>query len=187
MPRKNTEDRSRVGVYHVYNRGHRKRAVFIDNEDRRTFIALVARFARQYEGLISVEAYCPMTTHYHLIIRQLKPAQLARFMASLISAYTKHFNGRHKNRRKLFAGPYRSRRLTTPKKYRWAVAYVNDNHPTGSDYAFSSHRAYLSAEHRPPWLETTRPLQAFGGTAGYERYMTSRDKRKQLQREFFDE
>lgn len=187
MPRKNTEDRNKPGVYHVYNRGHRKRPVFIDDEDRRVFISLVARFARQYEGLVAVEAYCPMTTHYHLIVRQIRHGQLARFMASLIAAYTKHFNNRHKNKAKLFAGPYRSRPLTTPKQYLWVVAYVNDNHPTGRDYAFSSHRAYLSSEHRPPWLDTDRPLGAFGGPAEYVRFMANRETRKQLQREFFDD
>lgn len=187
MPRKNSEDRGRIGAYHVYNRGRDGCSVFRDDHDRRHFLSLISTLAARFEGAVSVHSYCLMTTHYHLILGQNRPDELARFMAALIAAYVKYFNRRHHRGGALFAGPYRSRRFDTPKQFRWAVGYVHDNHPTGVNYRFSSHRAWIDEHKRPTWLSVEPALRQFGDEDGYKRFLKNRDTRKSLQSEFFDQ
>lgn len=161
--------------------------MFRDDQDRRHFLSLVSRYALQFDGLVAVNAYCLMTTHFHLIVLQRKPGELARFMAALMAAYVRYFNRRHGQRGPLFAGPYRSRRLDTPKQFRWAVGYVHDNHTSGVEYRFASHRAWVDEAQRPAWLTVEPALRQFGDERGYTRYLATRDTRKSLQSEFFDQ
>lgn len=154
----------------MYNRGRNGTRIFKDDLDRSEFLSLVARFARQYEGLVDVHCYCLMSTHYHLIVTQHHPGTLDSYMRSLGTAYTKYHHTRHGTIGPLYAGPYRSNRLNDRKGFKRAVVYVHDNHPTGFDYAFSSHTAWIDDELRPPWLRTEPALRVFGGRRAYEEY-----------------
>lgn len=187
MPRRNSRDRSRVGAHHVYNRGTGGCLVFIDDADRREFLGLMARSARLLEGRIGVTAYCLMGTHFHLVLWQKDGAAMRCFMSSLMTAYVKYFNHRHGRTGPLFAGPFRSRHLPTSKQFKWVIGYVHDNHPSGVNHQFSSHRAYIDERHRPPWLTVESALRQFGDKRGYARYLANRDTRNSLQSEFFDQ
>jgi len=173
MPRKNTEGRRRRGAYHVYNRTRDRRLLFVDDEDRRVFIALLGRFARAHAERVAVVAYCPMGTHFHLILWQKEEGGLEAFMRSLLTAYVKHHHRRHNSTGALFAGPYRARRLETPKAFKWAVVYVHDNHRDGVAHRFSSHTAFIDDSARPPWLAADAALRVFGGEDAYKRYVNA--------------
>lgn len=187
MPPKNTRDRNKLGAHHIYNRGRAGGVIFRDDADRREFLGLVARSAAMLDQRIEVIAFCLMGTHYHLVLWQRDQGALRSFMASVITAYVKYFNRRHGSRGPLFAGPFRARHLSTPKQFRWAIAYVHDNHPAGVNHRFSSHRAWIDEARRPPWLSVDPALRQFGGAIGYQRYLDNRSTRKSLQSEFFDQ
>jgi putative transposase len=173
MPRRNTENRRLPGGYHVYNRALGGQLAFRDDHDRRVFLSLLARFARMHERGVGVVAYCPMGTHFHLILWQKREGAIGPFMNSLITAYSKHFNTRHGTNGPLFARPYRARRLTTPKKFKWATVYVHDNHRTGIAHPFSSHTAFIDESQRPPWLAVGPALKVFGGARAYAEYVAA--------------
>lgn len=170
MPRKNSRDRRRPGPYHVYNRGRDGIRVFKDDLDRMEFLSLVARFSRQYEGRLDVHCYCLMTSHYHLIVTQRESGAMDSFMRSLGTAYTKHHHKRHGTKGPLYAGPFRRRRLNNPKDFKRAVIYVHDNHPTGLDYRFSSHTAWVDDDLRPTWLKVEPALRVYGGLDNYKAF-----------------
>lgn len=193
MPRKNTENREQVLPYHVYNRARKGRRMFVDDADRDHFLDLIAcrlsrstarasrrhRFSNRIEG-VELFAYCLMTTHFHLVIWQREPEALRRFMQSLISAYVRYYNKRHGTTGPMFAERFRSRPLTNPKDLRWAIAYVHDNHPSGLDYRYSTHRAYVDSDLCPGWLNTRTPLKHFEGISGYRVYLSKRTERATL-------
>jgi REP element-mobilizing transposase RayT len=198
MPRPNTRERRGQRPHHLYNQGFNKRKVFIDDEDRRYFLYLVSRHlgkqpSKDLRGrplklltpLIAVVAYCVMTTHFHLIVWQKDPNGIAELMNRVLSAYTRYFNDRYKNTTPLFRGPVCSRPIDSRRYFKWLVGYVHDNHPSGVDYEFSSHRAWVDAESRPGWLEVEPALKVFGGIGAYETYLEKRAQRKQLDRELF--
>lgn len=171
MPRKNSEDRGRPGAYHVYNRAIHRRLMFRDDEDRKEFLALLGRCAAMHAGTVEVIAYCPMGTHFHLILWQKRTGGMGVFMASFINAYVRYYNRRHGTNGRMFPGPYRARRLKDTKAFKWAIAYVHDNHRDGVAHRFSSHGAFVDEQQRPGWLAVKPALKIFGGPSAYEHYI----------------
>lgn len=198
MPSRNTRNRSSLLPHHIYNRARLGRNAFVDNHDRDTFRDLLAcrlsrstvKVDRRYRNTKPVEgvqlfAMCLMTTHFHLVIWQKQNDSLRCLMQGLISSYTRYFNRRHDTAGPLFDGEYRARPLSNPKDLCWAIAYVHDNHPSGLEYRYSTHGAYLRPDDCPGWLNTKTPLKYFGGVDGYRSFLANRDRRAELNHAFF--
>lgn len=197
MPRRNIRDRDQRGPHHSYNRGRGGRAVFREDADRECFIELLAsrvsrskfRSARYRHAAsvlgVEVCAMCLMTTHFHLIIWQHESEAMRRLMQSVMIAYVRIYNRKYGTSGPLFAGPFRARPLVGRKDLRWATAYVHANHPSGPNYRYSTHNAYLDDHNRPGWLSTDRVLEAFGGREAYATFMRDHATRAELNARFF--
>jgi REP element-mobilizing transposase RayT len=197
VPRKNTRDRAWRGPSHVYNRGRRGRAIFREDSDRDTFIAILSsrlskakfrsRDHRRASVILGAEvsAMCLMTTHFHLIVWQHQDEAMRRLMQSVLTGYGRYYNGKYGTQGPLFAGPFRSRRLVGKKDLLWTTAYVHANHPSGPTYRYSTHNAYLDDHERPGWLTTRRSLAAFGDAERYASYMDAHATRAALNERFF--
>jgi putative transposase len=66
MPRKKRNFKQH-SYYHVYNRGNRKKPVFIDTQDKAIFIRYLEMYTKRFN--IGLEGYCLMYNHYHLILK----------------------------------------------------------------------------------------------------------------------
>src|SRR5262245_49698153 len=53
-------------VQHVTSRGHARAAIYADDADRPTFLALLTQVVQRYHGLY--HAYCLMDHHYQLVL-----------------------------------------------------------------------------------------------------------------------
>lgn len=201
MPRPHTRQRRALIAFHVYNQGFkhpggRPRKVFVDREDRQYFVALLARhlgskpatdargrFFQHLRAKVTAIAYCVMITHFHLILWQRDPDGIAELMNRVQAAYTRYFNSKYGNYRPLFNGPVRAKPVLSDSYFRWLVGYVHDNHPSGLDYEFSSHRAWVNEDERPGWIEPAAGLRVFGGVDEYLRYLALRNRRKEVEEE----
>ena len=93
------------GFYHVTSRGNVRQDIFVDNEDYRTFLTILADVVERYRWL--VHAYCLMSNHYHLLI-ETPHANLSRSMRQLNGVYTQKYNRRHNRVGHLFHGRYKA-------------------------------------------------------------------------------
>lgn len=187
MPRKHSRTlrstRPELGR-HLYNRGTVGTAIFRSDADREHFRNLLSRFlAPAGKGEVSLIAFCLLTTHFHLILKELVDGGTARLMHKLVAAYAIYYRRTYGGSGPLFDGPYRRKPITNLKQLRWTIGYVNANHPAGLDWKYSSHRFYVNGA--PSWLDANGGLSAFGGIDGYERFMAKRAVRKQFDDEFF--
>jgi putative transposase len=80
------------GYYHVFARGNERRAIYRDDNDRTSFLELLAEVTEGFGWAIL--SYCLMTNHYHLVIRTTEP-NLAAGMHRLNALYAQRFNRRH--------------------------------------------------------------------------------------------
>jgi putative transposase len=80
------------GYVHVFTRGVAGTAIFRDDEDRRSFLALLTRAARRSGW--ELHALCLMTTHYHVVLESTR-AHLSAGMQWLNGIYAQDFNRRH--------------------------------------------------------------------------------------------
>ena len=88
MPR-----RSRIAVphypHHIVQRGHNRRAVFVTDQDRLSYLETLQEFRLALE--LKVYSYCLMTNHVHLIV---DPGADAANLGLLV----KRLTGRHTRR-----------------------------------------------------------------------------------------
>ncbi len=123
MPRKPREE-VEGGVYHVYARGNGKQRIFLDDQDRWTYLALLRREIerRKWQCL----AYCLMDNHVHLLL-ETPAANLGRGMQRLHGAYGQIFNERHGRVGHLFQGRYGAVRIKDDEQLWTTFAYIEAN------------------------------------------------------------
>ncbi|HLB33664.1 MAG: hypothetical protein A3F67_01530 [Verrucomicrobia bacterium RIFCSPHIGHO2_12_FULL_41_10] len=158
-------------IYHVMNRGDRGEPIFVDDHDRRKFLATLGEACAKASW--QVHAYCLMNNHFHLVIETPQPT-LVDGMRWMLSTYTQRFNARHQQRGHLFAGRYKSLIVDESDNYylRTVCDYVHFNPVRGhlleagkplESYLWSSFGDYLQpACKRVPWLRVDRLLGEHG-------------------------
>lgn len=131
-------------IYHVTSRGNARRKVFLDDADRKAFLATLAWVVGRFQWIC--HAYCLMDNHFHLMIETPEP-NLSRGMRQLNGVYTQRFNRRHRKVGHLFQGRYKSI-LVERDSYLLALSRYVVLNPVRArmvkspgDYAFSSYRA----------------------------------------------
>ncbi len=177
--------------YHLWNRGIDKRNIFksktdyerfmmllyiANNEDVLKLDNLINILQKGYEEiivtkkgkpLVSIGAWCLMTNHFHLVIRQEVDGGITKFMRKVGTGYSMFFNIKYQRQGALFGGPFKSKCIKTDDNYmRQLFAYVHLNpleinfpnwekeikgSPSGmkdflESYRYSSYQEYLGIE-----------------------------------------
>lgn len=169
------------GVVHVSTRGVRRQPIFVDDLDRRMFIAFLAQSVHRCRW--SCLAYCLMGNHFHLVVRLPGP-NLSTGMHRLNGVYARRFNDRHGHVGHLFDARYYSTVIESELHLLEALRYVALNPVRAglctdpADWPWSSFRATAGIERCPRFLAASRVRRLFGGgTVGarvYEAFVRER-------------
>lgn len=92
-------------IYHVMNRGDRRELIFLDDEDRQSFLNTLGEACAKTGW--QVHALCLMPNHFHLVVETPQP-NLVSGMKWFLGTYTARFNRRHKFFGHLFSGRYKA-------------------------------------------------------------------------------
>jgi len=79
-------------LYHVTARGNAQQDIFLGDEDRQQFLAVLSRVVSRFHLLL--HAYCLMDNHFHLLV-ETPEANLSEAIRQLNGVYTQAFNRRH--------------------------------------------------------------------------------------------
>jgi putative transposase len=171
--------------YHCYNRSIENRIAFEDIRDYHRFIELlylandelplrrddigVHKFEEvlnisRGKKLVAIGAFCLMSNHFHLVLKEISEGGITSFMRKIGTAYTLYFNSRHKRVGNLFLKPFQSLHVPSADNYlqhlisyvhcnpvmlyepRWKVSHVVDPQFLGeriSEYPYSSLGAHV--------------------------------------------
>jgi putative transposase len=110
--------------YHLVTRGVNGRATFLDDDDRRRFLALMSLAARR--SAWKVHAWCLMTNHYHLLI-EATTGEVSDGLRLLNGRYAQFFNERHDRRGHLWGDRFRVTRVESDDHLERALLYVVEN------------------------------------------------------------
>ena len=91
--------------YHLTARGIERRAIFLDDKDRRHFCQLLGEWVERF-GIV-LHAYVLMDNHYHLLAETTRP-NLSQAMQWINLSYTAWFNRRRERSGHLFQGRFKS-------------------------------------------------------------------------------
>jgi putative transposase len=113
-----------AGVHHVYARGVERRVIFLDDDDRRLYLALLRGVVERFEWHCHV--YCLMANHVHLLIQTCVP-NLGAGMHMLHGAYARLFNERYARVGHLFQNRFGSRLVQDDLAFEKVAAYILEN------------------------------------------------------------
>jgi REP element-mobilizing transposase RayT len=109
------------GYFHVFTRGVADSVVFVDAEDRRSFLALLFAARRRYRW--ELHTLCLMATHYHFVLESACE-RLSAGMQWLNGVYAQGFNRRYGRHGHLFGGRYGARVIEDEEYLQAACDYV---------------------------------------------------------------
>ena len=112
------------GFFHVTARGVAKRTIFLDDDDYRTFMGLLAATVQRYRW--DVFAFCLIENHYHVVLNATRE-RLSNGVQWLNGVYAQEFNQRYERWGHLFGARFASWVIETEEHLYAACHYVIEN------------------------------------------------------------
>jgi REP element-mobilizing transposase RayT len=130
-------------IYHVMNRGDRREAIFIEDEDRYLFLETLGEACEKTDW--RVDAWCLMSNHFHLVTETPRGDQVTG-MQCFLGVYTNRFN------------PPAQGIWEPLQTYRWS------SYPSYLAEASRRESLYkaLSGEHSPDFDTVLKVIEALG-------------------------
>lgn len=144
-------------TYHITSRGNRRADIFLDAQDRRRMLDVVAEAMERHDA--EVFAFCQMGNHYHLVLRTRR-ANVSRVMRHVNGEYARAFNLRHSLDGHLFQRRFHSVLVDGDAYLMELCRYVELNPvraglvARAEDWMWSSFRTNTGMASPPIWLAT---------------------------------
>jgi putative transposase len=150
-------------IYHVWSRAARSLMLYVDDEDRKAFHAIVGIAVAKADWIC--HAYCQVGTHYHLILQTPEP-NIGVGMKRLNWLYSRTFNDRYGMKGHLFESRYGTELIQSHEHFINAYRYVTLNPVEAGivesplDWPWSSYPATIGLAPLPRFLTTHVVLEA---------------------------
>lgn len=151
-------------LYHVTSRGDHREDIYRDDNDRLAWLHVLALSCSRFN--ISVQAYCLMPNHYHLLLETVD-GHLSKAMRQLNGMYSQYFNRRHDRVGHVFQGRYKAILIQKNTHLLEVIRYIVLNPLRAnqindlSEWPWSSHHAVSGIQSSPAWLDSGWVLDQF--------------------------
>lgn len=152
-------------LLHVFARGNDRACIFIDDQDRQTFLDVLSTTLERFG--VECVMYCLLGNHYHLLVVPHEET-VSRLMQQLNSTYCQNFNRRHGRVGHVLQGRFGSRLVQDGEYARTALRYLALNPVAAGlasapdEWPWSSYRAVLGLDVAPEFLALQYVWSAFG-------------------------
>lgn len=151
--------------YYIVLRGNNRQDIFISNQDRRAFLALLRTYKERFA--LKIYAYCLMPQEAHLLLETERP-NLSAAMQGFNTVYTKYFNGEHNTSGHVFEGRYKALLVDSDRYLAEMTRYVHlcparaglKDKPWR--FQWSSCAAYIESDEDESLVDSERVLSQFG-------------------------
>lgn len=134
--------------HHITQRGNNRATVFFDDEDRQTYLKLLAIYSKKYH--LQIWAYCLMSNHIHLLAVPEEENSLARGIGLTNQVYTQYLNRKMNQTGRIWQNRFFSC-VVENNQYLWAVARYIERNPLkvglvekAEAYCWSSAKAHMT-------------------------------------------
>ena len=138
------------GTYHVTARGNNGDDIFRDDNDRATYLQLLAKAAS--ETAVRILAYALMSNHLHLVVHTPAP-NLHVLIHRAHRPYAAGFNRAYGRSGHLFGSRYHSKTVLDDSQLLETTRYIHLNPVVAGlvrrpeDFPWSSYRSYITPHH----------------------------------------
>jgi len=160
-------------LYHVLSRGNGRQDIFLSDDDRHLFLALLEELSGRFN--VEVYAYVLMSNHYHLLLKTID-ANLSKAMQWFGTSFTRKFNLNNHTVGHLFQGRFKSIIVENDAYLLRLSCYIHRNPLRAgiierlAEYQWSSYPFYAYRKKPPGWLKTQTLLNQVSGTDRHKAY-----------------
>ncbi len=146
MPRQ-ARRKSESGIYHIMLRGINKQVIFEDEEDNLKFLETLKNY-KAISGY-KIFAYCLMSNHIHLLLKQEKE-NLDLIIKRIASSYVYWYNWKYHRSGHLFQDRFKSEPVEDNSYFLTVIRYIHQNpikvglSKSIDGYKFSSYNEYIN-------------------------------------------
>ena len=165
---RNPREKSKTGIYHVMMRGIDKRNIFLLEADYEKFLYYIEKAKKKSD--FSLLAYCFMTNHVHLLIKE-GLEEIGDTIKRISVGYAQYHNRRYGRTGHLFQNRYQSEVVNDDKYLLVVLLYIHQNPlkakivNTIYDYKWSSYTDYI--HHKSSLVDTDIVMNYFRGTEDF--------------------
>ncbi len=162
IPR-NARKKSSTGIYHVILRGINKQIIFEEDEDYEKFLYTL-NDCKEKSGC-KIYAYCLMSNHIHILIKE-KKEELGITFRRIGASYVYWHNWKYYRKGHLFQDRYKSEVVETDQYFLTVLRYIHQNPVKAGiikkvdDYPWSSYHEYIE---KPRLCDTEFAFALFSG------------------------
>jgi len=145
MPRR-AREKSSTGIYHVMLRGINGQTIFKDKEDYEKLVQIITDYKEVC--VYEIYAYCFMSNHIHLLIKEGKE-ELGVIFKRIGASYVFWYNKKYKRSGHLFQDRYKSEAVENDEYLLTVLRYIHQNPIKAGiennigKYPWSSYNEYL--------------------------------------------
>ena len=138
---------SESGIYHIVFRGVNRQHLFEEEADYEKLRKILA--ALKEEMKYQIYAYCFMSNHVHILLKEQNVGDISLIMKRLLTKYARWYNIKYKRSGALIANRYKSKPVEIDEYFLPVVRYIHQN-PTKAgitssmeEYSWSSYNEYI--------------------------------------------
>ena len=137
-------------MYHIIVKGIGRQNLFEERADYEKFKEILKVVKAEME--FSLYAYCLMTNHVHLFIKEKEAGQISKIMSKILSHYAMWFNIKYLRTGPLFNNRYMSEPVEDERYYMSLIRYIHQNPLKArmvgriSQYQHSSYGEYVDGD-----------------------------------------
>jgi len=79
------------------------------------------------EPIVAIGAYCLMTNHFHLLLKEISENGISKFMSKVLTSYSSYLNKKYGKTGKLFEGVFKAKHLDTDEYLKYIFSYIHLN------------------------------------------------------------
>lgn len=138
---------SQTGLYHIIFRGINRQNIFEESNDYEKMINIIEIVKEN--KTFEIYAYCLMTNHVHLFIKEKESGDIKKIMHSILTRYVQWFNYKYQRSGTLIGNRYKSEPIEDEKYYFSLIRYIHKNPVKAGlveklkDYQWSSYCDYI--------------------------------------------
>lgn len=139
---------SQAGLYHIIYRGMNRQNIFEEDNDYIKMANIIFDLKREMK--FAIYAYCFMTNHVHLLLKESNTGDISIIMKRMLTKYAGWFNRKYERSGALIANRYKSQPVEKDEYLLSLVRYIHQNPLKAnlslalSDYKWSSYPEYLN-------------------------------------------
>ena len=143
---------SLTGLYHIIFRGINRQNIFEESEDYKKMIDIIDMVKKS--KTFEIYAYCLMTNHVHLFIKEKECGDIKKIMHSILTRYVQWFNYKYQRSGALIGNRYKSEPIEDEKYYFSLIRYIHKNPEKAGlveklkDYQWSSYSEYIQEKRK---------------------------------------